>query len=216
MNKKGNNNYYKYILLTILIVCIIFRYKNIYIEPNKVLDVSISNILYPFTFLITILLFEKTNFKLTHITIIKSSITTLVFMLLITIMINIPGTMLSREMDTALKTVLAPNYFFINNTLIYYPNILNIITFGLLFYFSHTLLLILYEAILPYTKKFIAFSLAMFIPYALDTICLVAITDTFSKVETNVLITHMTANFVIVIIGTLLISTIYSLKKSKN
>ena len=216
MNKEGNNNYYKYILLTLVLLCVIFRYKNINIEPNKILELSISNIIYPFTFLLTLFIFNKSKFKDAHNNIIKCSLTILVFILIVTILINIPSAHYSKEIDVSLKQIITPNYFFINDTVFYYPNVLDIITYSLLFYFSHTLVMILYEAIRPYTKEFITVALAMFIPYTLDIICQVTIHDTFNGVELNTLITHLTSNFVVIIIGTLLVSTIYTIKKVRT
>jgi predicted DNA-binding protein YlxM (UPF0122 family) len=126
-------------------VCSIFRYKTIYIEPNNILEVSISNFLYPFTFLFIILIYNNDNFKEAHKTIIKTAITFILFIFLVSILNSIPGNYYATETDLALKQVLTPNYFVINNFLVYYPNILNIISFTLLYYFSHVLILILYD-----------------------------------------------------------------------
>ncbi len=217
MNKKGTNTntFITYLLIIFIIICGLFRYKTIYIEPNNVLEVSISNILYPFTFLLIILLNKKTSFKETHKVVIKTSIIFLIFMLLVSIFNSIPGNYYSREIDLALKEVLTPNYFIINKTLIYYPDLLNIISFTLLYYFSHTLILILYEAMEPYTKKFIAYALSMFIPFTLDTLCYISINDVFKEIEFNKMITNLTSNFVIVIIFTIITTIIYSIKKDK-
>ncbi len=214
MNKKGKNTntFITYLLIIFIIICGIFRYKTIFIEPNNVLEVSLSNLLYPFTFLFIILICKKTNFKETHKVILKTALIFLIFNLIISIFNSIPGNYYSRDVDLALKQVLTPNYFLINNQPIYYPNILNLISFTLLYYFSHTLILILYEAMEPYTKKFIAFSLAMFIPYALDTLCYVTINDVFKITEFNKMITNLTSNFVIVIIFTIITTIIFIIK----
>ena len=218
MNKKGNNTntFITYLLIAFVIICGIFRYKTIYIEPNNVLEISISNLLYPFTFLFIILINKKTNFKETHKTIIKTTLIFLLFNFIISILNSIPGNYYSREIDLALKQTLTPNYFIINNQPIYYPNLLNLISFSLLFYFSHTLILILYEAMEPYAKKFIAFSLAMFIPYALDILCYTTINDVFKQIEFNQMITNLTSNFVIVIIFTVIITILFSIFKKSD
>lgn len=215
MNKKGikKSTFITYLLILFIVICGIFRYKNIFIEPNNVLEVSISNIIYPFTFLFIILIYNIIGFKETHKTIIKTTILFILFILFISILNSVPGNYSTREVDMALKTVFTPNHFMIGTNTIYYPNILNVISFTLLFYFSHTLILILYEAMEPYTKKFIAFSLAMFIPFALDTLCYVSINDVFNEIKFETVITHLTSNFIIVIIGTLLMTIIYSIKK---
>ena len=212
MNKRGNN-IYKYLLIALVIICYIFRYKTIYLESNKVLEISVSNILYPLTFLFTLLILEKNDFKETHKTIITTSIIYLISSLLITILINIPASLYSKDIDIALKSVFTPNYLFIKDSIIYYPNLVDTITFILLFYFSHTLITILYDAIKVYVKKFTSISLSMFIPYTLDIICFTTIHDTLNGVDLNTLIIHLTSNFVIVIISTLIVSLILTLKK---
>lgn len=213
MNKKGKNTntFITYLLITFIIICSIFRYKTIFIEPNNVLEVSISNLLYPFTFLFIILINKKSNFKDTHKIIIKATLIFLIFNILITILNTIPGNYYSRNIDLALKEILTPQYLLIGNQPIYYPSIINIISFSLLFYFSHILIIILYEAMESYTKKFVAFALAMFIPFALDTLCYVTINDTINLVEFSKMITNLTSNFVIVIIFTIVTTLIYTI-----
>lgn len=213
MNKKGkeSNTFLIYLLMIFIIICGIFRYKYTFIEPNNVLEVSMSNFIYPFTFLFILLINKKTNFKETHKIIIKTAIIFLIFNILISILNTVPGNYYSKEVDLALKESLTPNYFLLKSFPIYYPNILNTITFTLLYYFSHTLILVLYEAMEPYTKKFIAFALSMFIPFTLDTLCFVTINDTFNLIKINKMIANLTSNFVIVIIFTILITIIYTI-----
>lgn len=218
MNKKGSfkSNYIIYIFILLTIICEIFKSKNIFLESNKILEISISNILYPITFLITILIYKKSDFKETHKNIIRTSTIILLFMLIISIFNTIPGNYISRETDLALKQIFTPNFILIKKFPIYYPDLLNLITFTLLFYFSHTLILILYEAMEPYTKKFIAFGLAMFIPLTLDVICYVSINNIFDEIEFPKMITNLTSNFVIVIISTILMTIIYQLLNRKK
>lgn len=215
MNKKGTNNntFITYILVLFVIVCEIFRQKYFFIESNNILEVSLTNIVYPFTYLFTIIILNKTSFKDTHRTIIKTTLFLLIFILLVTTLNNIPGNYHSRENDLYLIKIFTPNTINIGKNIIYSPNILSLISYILLFYFSHTLIIILYEAMKPYTKKYIAFALAMFIPYALDTIGYIVINDTFNNIEFYDLINHLTANFVLVIITTIISTIIYSLKK---
>ena len=215
-NKKESNNILKYLLLTIIIICSMFRYKTLFIEPNNVLEVSISNLLYPFSYLLTILILKKSNFKETHKTIINVALVFLIFTLLISVMNTIPGNYYSREVDLTLKELLTPSYFLFKGIPIYIPNLFNILSYTILFYFSHILVVILYEAMEPYTKKFIAFSLAMFIPYALDTICYTTIVSTVEMIELRKLVVNLTSNFVIVIIYTILITVLFTLTNIKK
>ena len=215
-NKKETNSILSYLLLTFIIICSIFKYKTIFIEPNNVLEVGISNIIYPFTFLFTILINKKNNFKTTHNMIIKTAIIFIIFNTIISILNTIPGSYFSSEIDLSLKNILTPKYFILENKPVYYPDIISTITFTLLFYFSHILLIILYEAMEPFTYKFVAFSLAMFIPYALDTICYTTITNTFNNVEFPKLITNLTSNFVLVVIYSIIITILYLLFSRKK
>lgn len=215
-NKKDNNIFLTYLLLTFIIICSIFKYKTMFIDPNNVLEVNVSNLVYPFTFLFTILLFRKSNFKDAHKIIIKITLTVLIFTLVVSLLNSLPGSYYNRETDLALKSVLTPNYFMIGSNPIYYPDILSTLSFTLLFYFSHILLLILYEAMEPYTYKFVAFSLSMFIPYALDTICNTTIIGTFDNIEFTKLITNLTSNFVLVVIYSIFITLLYLLFSRKK
>lgn len=219
MNEKGKNNTLisHYLLVVFIIICSIFRYKTIYIDPNNTLQASLSSLLYPFTFLFIALILKNSNFRETHKMIIRTSIIFLVFILISSILNTIPGNYYATETDVALKQVLTPNYFIIRDKLIYYPNLINIISFTLIYYFSHTLFLILYEALEKYTSNFITFSLSMFITFTLDIICFVTINDIADSIEFNKFIIDLTTNFVIVIVSTITISFIYSLIiKSKN
>ena len=215
MNKKGNNNgiFLTIILTFFIVLCHIFRTKNIYLEPNHILEASISCIIYPFTFLFTLLINKKIGFNSTHKTIIKSSLLFLLFVILITLLNNITSTKDTIQFDIILKQLFTPNTFIIKNHIFYYPDILSIIVFTLLFYFSHTILVVLYEAMEPFTYSIIAYFLAMFIPYTLDTLCYVTIMDVFKEVEFNKIILHLTSNFVLVIIFTILLTLIFKSKK---
>lgn len=215
MNKKGlkNSTFITYLLITFVIICEIVRLKYIFIEPNNVLETSISNIVYPITFLFIILLYNKIGFKETHKTIIKTTCAFLILILILTALNNIPANYYTKNIDSALRKLYTPNTLHIGKKLFYYPNLLNVITTSLLFYFSHTIILILYEAMEPYTKKFIAFSLSMFIPLTLDTICYTTINDTFGNIDFEQMILHLTSNFVVVIFSTILVSLFYSIKK---
>lgn len=215
MNKKGNNSntFITYLLITFILICGIFRYKTLFIEPNNILSASISNFIYPFTFLFIILINKKNSFKETHKIIIKTALIFLIFNLIISVLNTIPGNYYAREVDLALKQLFTPNYFLIGSRPIYYPDLIHIISFTLLYYFSHTLILILYEAMVPYTKKFIAYALAMFIPYALDSLCFTTINDTVKLIEFDKMIGNLTSNFVLVIIFTIITTIIFSLTK---
>ena len=211
MNKEGKNNntIITYLLIIFMIICQIFRYKTVYIESNKVLEISISNLLYPITFIIILILKNKTDFKEAHNTIIKTCILFLIFMSVISLLNIIPANTNGRQIDMAIKQIFTPSYHIFNKQIIYYPNIIDLITYTLLFYFSHTIMLILYEAMEPYANTFITYFLSMFIPLALDALCFITINDVFNEIEFNTMIIHLTSNFVIVIISTIILSIIY-------
>lgn len=214
MNKLGKYiSFEKLLLMVLVIICSIFNLKKIYIEPNNILEVSLSLFIYPITYLLIILIRNNSDFKNTHKFIVYVCILFLIYNFILSILNSIPGDYDSIELDLALKQALSPNYISIFNKSIYFSNILSTITFCLLFYFSHILIIILYEAMIPYTKDFIAFILSMFIPFTLDTICITVINDTFQGVEFKNLIINLTSNFVIIIISTILMTLIYSIIK---
>ncbi len=217
MNKKDNIcNILKLTLMVLLILFSIFRYKNIYIEPNNVLEVSLSYLIYPFTFLFILLLKDKISFKKTHRVILSICLLFLIYNILLSLLNSIPSNINTLDTDNYLKQALTNKYITLGNFNIYYPNLLDTVSTTLLFYFSHTLILILYDAMIPYTNKFIACSLSMFIPYTLDVLCSVIINNTFLEIEFNTMIINILSNFVIVIVSTIIISIIYSIIKVRS
>ena len=99
MNKNGKNNnrFTTFLLVIFIIICAIYKTKNIYIEPNNVLEISIANLLYPFTFLLIILISNKTSFKDTHKIIIKSCIIFLIFTIITSYILCICNSILLRS-----------------------------------------------------------------------------------------------------------------------
>ena len=98
MNKKGNkkDTIIKYLLLTFIIICSIFRYKTIYLDSGNVLEASLSNFLYPFTFLFIIMIYKTENFSNAHKTILKTSLIFIIFM-----MYGYALGVTAKELDTA-------------------------------------------------------------------------------------------------------------------
>ena len=215
MNKKGNNNYIfiAFLLMTLTIISQLLRYKYIYLDINHILEISICNIIYPFTFLLTAIIYKKSNFNETHKIIIKTLYSILFFTFIVTLLNNIEATNETVAFDIALKHVFTPNNFIINGITFYYPKLFNILLFLLLFYFSHTILIIIIEALETYTNRFIAYFISMFIPFTLDMMCYTTLIDVFNKVSFNKLVIHLTSNFIVAIIFSILLSICY--KKSK-
>ena len=214
MNKKGNNyTLITLILFALTILSYILINKSIYLDINHILETKISSIIYAFTFLFTAILYKKSNFNKTHTIILKTIYSIIIFIFIITLLNNINSTTDTVAFDIALKHIFTPSNIILNNITFYYPNILNLILFLLLFYFSQTILVLFIEALEPYTNRFMAFYISMFIPYTLYLICYGTFIDIFNKASFNIIISHLTSNFIISIIFTLIISLTY--KKNK-
>ena len=212
MNKKGNNILIC-LFITFTIISLLFSNINIYIEKNHILETSLCYIIYPFTFLFIILFNKKNKFKDTHNLIINTSFIYLIFISIITLLNNITSTNDTFTFSIMLKQLFTPNVISINKHIFYYPNLLHFIISPLLFYFSHTSIVILYEAMKQYTNRIIAFFLALFIPFTLEILCYTTLMDLYKKIDFNNIILHLTSNFVIVIVFSIILSIIYGTKK---
>lgn len=219
--KKGPLNL-SVILIILLILTITFQEKYIYLAPH--LNVSISSFIYAFTFLIPVLIINWTKFK-DGKNIIK--ITTkymFVFLLLLTILCTISGNLDSSFIDESLREIFTPNNFLIKNTIIYYPN-LSLIGFILIYYFSHNILISVYDALKYYTNKYLSYSLAVFIAFIIDTMFRVPLKLIkeiyYADIDMLGIIKHLTANFMVVISTSLIMIVIFTFytnakEKKKN
>ena len=146
----------------------------------------------------------------------------LLFIILITILCTISGNLESLEIENSLRTLFTPNSINIKSFIIYYPN-LNIIGIILTYYFSHMILISVYEALKHYTNKYLSYSMSIFIAFIIDTMFMVSlmhITDIYyANIDMLDIIKYLTAAFMVVIFTSLimiLIFTLYIYSKEKK
>ncbi|MDD2208089.1 MAG: hypothetical protein PHG03_01500 [Bacilli bacterium] len=203
-----------------LSLAIIFKDKYIYLAPS--LSVSISLFIYSFTFLFPVLIINWSKLKDAKNLIKISTKAMFIFILIITILSSISGNIDTEHIDSALKLIFTPNSINIKNIIIHYPN-LNIIGIIITYYFSHTILISIYEALKEYTNKYLSYCLSIFIAFIIDTMFMVPlmhITDIYyANVVMLDIIKYLTAAFMVVIFTSLiiiLIFTFYTHFKEKN
>ncbi|MDD4188026.1 MAG: hypothetical protein PHX04_04620 [Bacilli bacterium] len=204
-----------------LITAIIFKDKYIYLAPS--LSVSISLFIYAFTFLFPILIINWTKLKDAKNLIKISTNTMYLFIIIITILSSITGNLNSEHINSAIQLIFTPNSISINNIIIHYPN-LNIIGIIITYYFSHTILISVYEALKEYTNKYLSYCLSIFIAFIIDTMFMVPlmhITDIYyANIVMLDMIKYLTAAFMVVIFTSLIMILIFTLythfKEKKN
>lgn len=203
-----------------LSLAIIFKDKYIYLAPT--LSVSISLFIYAFTFLFPVLIINWSKLKDAKNLIKISTKAMFLFILIITILSSISGNIDTEHIDSALKLIFTPNSININNIIIHYPN-LNIIGIIITYYFSHTILISVFEALKEYTTKYLSFSFSIFIAFIIDTMFMVSlmhITDIYyASIVMLDIIKYLTAAFMVVIFTSLimiLIFTLYTHFKEKS
>ncbi|NLL01647.1 MAG: hypothetical protein GX265_01315 [Mollicutes bacterium] len=209
------------LFITLLVITIIFKDKYIYLAPD--LNISISSFIYAFTFLIPIIMINKSKLKDAKNIINISTLTMFLFIILITILCSIPANLDSQEIELSLRTILAPNKAAWGNFIIHYPD-LNILGLIIVYYFSHSILISIYEALNTYTNKYLSYSLSLFIAFIIDTMFMIPIlkiTDIYyANLNMLDIVKSLTANFMVVIVTSLLMILIFSIyiypKEKKN
>ena len=144
-------------------------------------------------------------------------------MILITILCTVSGNLESMQIEDSLRNIFAPNSIAIKSIIIHYPN-LNILGIILTYYFSHNILISVYEALNYYTNKYLSYSLSVFIAFIIDTmfmIPLLHINDIYyANIDMLGIIKYLTAGFMVVIFTSLIMILIFSIyvhiKQKKN
>jgi uncharacterized PurR-regulated membrane protein YhhQ (DUF165 family) len=203
-----------------LLISFIFLDKNIYIGPK--LLISAGLLIYPFTFLILTFIYNKYTIKEAKYSIYISFMLLLVFYLIASIFNSIEAVVSSETVSESLRIIFTPNHFIIKNIIIYYPNLINLLTFSVIFFITHYIFVVVYEAIESTTNYLIGFILSILIGFILDQLLFTPLVSLPHLIDHslsyNALIETMTANFIIVIFSSLVMLIIYSInqKKKKN
>ncbi|MFA7120435.1 MAG: hypothetical protein WC277_03065 [Bacilli bacterium] len=206
------------LLIIVLLITLIFKNKSILIAP--VLEVSISIFLYSFTFLILGYILTKYNYQEAKKAIKISIIFILLFLLIVSILNNIPGNAES-EINQALLNIFTPYNISILGQNIYIFD-LSILLILLIYYITHNIFISIDDTLNTITNKYLSFGISIFIAFIIDTMFMVPTLYIKDIYYTNLvafdIIKYLTANFMVLIIMSLLSLLIYTLifQKKKN
>ena len=207
---KKNSNNEQAILTLLLLITLLFRDKFIYLAPN--LSASISLLTYSLTFLVPILIFNKYKSKEAKKAILLSALYVFGFYLVGALLCTISGNLTSAVADNALKVIFAPDKFYINNTIIHYPDLF-VLAFLLIYIISHYILISVYDAINSYTNTYLGFGIALFMSFIIDTMFTVPLYHLSDIHLANIgvieIIKYLTANFMVVISTSLILVLSY-------
>ena len=203
---KKNLNKYSVILTLLVIGAFIFKDKFIYLAPS--LQVSIALLIYPFTFLIPILIFNQTKASQAKKEILLSALFTVLFYLVVSLLCTISAHPDAGVIDTTLRALFTPNSFKISHFIIHYPDLV-IIPFLAIYILSHYILLSVHDAIKYYTNTYLGFGFAVLIAFIIDTIFMVPLSHIKDIIAVNYaaidLIKYLTANFIVVLLTSLVL-----------
>ena len=218
MNKKGLT----YVLLlgfTFLLSTIVSG-KLLYIAPH--LTISASLLAYAFTFLFTARLNEETNIDNTKNILKKVVIGTLIFYLFMIVINSISGMTSTKEITESLRNIFTPNKLAIKSINIYYTNLINLISYILIFYLTHNIFSITFEITKDYTSKTISFIMSILISFIIDQMIYISVISFIPLYNESITLTNyienLTASFIMIIFTSVIMTIIYSIiqKRSKN
>ena len=205
MKKKINNT--SSILIIFLILCYTFQGKVINIAPS--LNISISLLLYPLTFILTLIIYQKHGILESKKSIILSVLLLFTYILISSLLCNISSIPSESAVSESLRNVFTPQNTTLYNLHIYYPNILNTFLFIIVYILSHYIFIVLYDGIKDNSNKYIGLILSLLIASILDQIMYLPITCIPTLVDKTITITELvkmlTANFIVIIFASVII-----------
>ena len=215
--KKKTVNLYLGLLFIMVVISYIFIDKTIYLAPN--LNVSISLIPYAFSFLLIALIHNRYSLKEARLSIYYTYLLLFLFYIIIILLNTIDSIIATKLISDSLKEVFTPNYYNIKSLVLFYPNY-SLITFGLIYFISHYIFIIIYEVITDSSNRLIGFILALLIGFILDQLLFVPINSISGLVDGSItyklLIEKMTASFIFLILSSLVLLIIYSITNKKK
>lgn len=218
MNKKA----FTYIILLAfsLLLSTIVSGKLLYIAPH--LTISASLLAYAFTFLFTARLNEEMNIDNTKNILKKVVIGTLIFYLFMIVINSISGMTNTKEVTESLRNIFTPNKLAIKSINIYYTNLINLISYILIFYLTHNIFSITFEITKDYTSKTISFIMSILISFIIDQMIYISVISFIPLYNESITLTNyienLTASFIMIIFTSVIMTIIYSIiqKRSKN
>lgn len=199
-------------LMTIILIAVYtFTLKSY--EPAASLIVTGGIIVYPFTFLITALIFRNYGFKETRKSIFISSLLYVIFFVLMIMCVSPHGNNITSGYNAVVQYLFTNNFFEIGETRIFYPTLGQFFSVVVAFVVSHLLFAVIYNAIHKFTVDYLAVGLSVFIAYVVDRLLFMPIL--FAKGLSNgsntfdYFIRCLTSEFIIAILCSILIVVLY-------
>lgn len=209
------------LLSMLLVATYIFTLK--FYEPAKNILIMGSVVVYPFTFLITMLISRYYGFKECRKAIFMSAGLYLCFALIMMVALFPPASKSTMQYNAIVQYVFANNIVNVGSTSFYYPTMGQFLGVVVSFVISHLLVATIYNAIHKYTVEYLAAGLSLFIGYIIDRIILVMMLYAkglrLKKNTFDFVIRALTSEFMVSIVMVVLIVIVYivitKIKKSK-
>ena len=216
--KKNYFNFYSTLLFMLALLSFIVLNKEIYLAPN--LSFSASLLIYPFTFLILSKMYNEQSVIKIKKSIYIAFILLLLFYLFISIINSLDSIIDTELISENLKEIFTPNYLTLSKINIYYPELINLLTYSLVFFLSHYIFMVAFEVFDGYTNSFTAYFLAFLLSFVIDQILFIPLTSIKYLVDNTLtyqlFIENLTASFIIVLISSVITLIIFLLTKKRN
>lgn len=217
MEKKKNYNY-ALILFILVLLSYLFNTINVNIYNNA--SISIGVLLYSLTFLVSSIMIERNKMKDCKKYVLSSIKYLVLFFIIATIMCQVSS---SNDLINSIKNVFTPNVYSIYSYNIYYPDIYKLVTYLIVYYFSHYIFFISYEVTYENADYLVAFLISTLIGFILDQMIFTTVYN-FPYLFTNKIVLYdflniLTSNFIVTLISSiilLLFVPIFNRKKSSK
>lgn len=217
MEKKKNYNY-ALILFILVLLSYLFNTINVNIYNNA--SISIGVLLYSLTFLVSSIMIERNKMKDCKKYVLSSIKYLVLFFIIATIMCQVSS---SNDLINSIKNVFTPNVYSIYSYNIYYPDIYKLVTYLIVYYFSHYIFFISYEVTYENAGYLVAFLISTLIGFILDQMIFTTVYN-FPYLFTNKIVLYdflniLTSNFIVTLISSiilLLFVPIFNRKKSSK
>ena len=152
----------------------------------------------------------------------KVVIGTLIFYLFMIVINSISGMTNTKEVTESLRNIFTPNKLAIKSINIYYTNLINLISYILIFYLTHNIFSITFEITKDYTSKTISFIMSILISFIIDQMIYISVISFIPLYNESITLTNyienLTASFIMIIFTSVIMTIIYSIiqKRSKN
>lgn len=216
--KKYSLSFLTALTTIILLLTAIFERK--YVSLGTGLDVSISLFIYPITFLLVILALDEFGSKDAKKMLKTAAISTLVFFIIVVILNSVSGNFGSMNINSSLRNIFTPNSQLISTTVIYYPNLIHLLSLLIVFILTHYIIIAIYEALKDYTNYFTGFMLALLIAFIIDVMLQTSIVNIINIINSNInildIIKILTSSFVVLIMTSLTLIFTFPIFHKKN